>query len=207
MVKWFGDPNEVGWLYAALGFVLLIAILGMQFAVFRPIMSELFPGCLGTLLGYPLMLVAGLSVASLLLSFKLWFIVLGIIGVLWIAMVVRTSRGLLGALRSVLLVILVCGGFLAMVWETAGVLIGGFLILLLVGAVANGESHASVQDTSQTPLPPTSGTSQETARGDRVIYDSNGHPTFLTRNPITGDWQDESGHPWDVDGNGCARRR
>lgn len=204
---WFGDPNEVGWLYAALGFVLLIAILGMQFAVFRPIMSELFPGCLGTLLGYPLILVAGLSVASLLLSFKLWFIVLGIIGVLWIAMVVRTSRGLLGALRSVLLVILVCGGFLAMVWETAGVLIGGFLILLLVGAVANGESHASVQDTSQTPLPPTSGTSQETARGDRVIYDSNGHPTFLTRNPITGDWQDESGHPWDVDGNGCARRR
>ena len=79
--------------------------------------------------------------------------------------------------------------------------------MLLVGAVVNGEKPASVQDTSQTPLSPTSGMSQETAGGDRVIYGSNGHPTFLTRNPTTGDWQDESGHPWDMDGNGYARRR
>lgn len=204
---WFGDPNEVGWLYAVLGFVLLIGVLGIQLAVFRPLMSELFPGCLGTLLGYPLMLVAGLSIASLMLSLNLWFIVLGVIGILWIAVAMRTSQGLMQALRSTLLVVLVCGGFLAAVWETAGVLIGGFLILLLIGAVANGGNHAPIHNTSQTPLSPTSGTSQETARGDRVIYDSDGHPTFLTHNPTTGDLQDESGHPWDVDGNGYARRR
>lgn len=204
---WFGDPNEVGWLHAALGFVLLIAVLGIQLASFRPVMSELFPGILGTLLGYPLMLVAGLSISSLLLNFELWFIVLGAIGILWMVVAVRTSLGFMKALRSTLLVSLTCGGFLATVWEVAGVLIGGFLILLLIGAVANGGDHTPVHSTSEVPQSPTSGTSQETAGGDRVIYDGNGHPTFLTRNPTTGDWQDDKGYPWDVDNNGYAHRR
>ena len=195
---WFGNPNKVGWLYAALGFVLLIAVLGVQFSLFRPLMSELFSGCIGTLLSYPLMLVAGLSIASLMLNFKFWFIALAIICIFWVSVAKRTSQGAMEALRSTLLVVFCVGGFLATVWETAGVVVGGFLILMLIGAVAKGSDHAPQHNTPTLQLP-ISGTSQTTANGNRVIYDRNGHPTFLTRNPATGDWQDESGHPYDMD--------
>lgn len=109
------------------------------------------------------------------------------------------------ALRSTLLVVFCVGGFLATVWETAGVVVGGFLILMLIGAVAKGSDHAP-QHNTPTLQPPISGTSQTTANGNRVIYDRNGHPTFLTRNPATGDWQDESGHPYDMDEDFATRR-
>lgn len=204
---WFGDPGEVGWLYAILGFALLIGVLGFQFAAFRGLMSEVFSGCLWSLLGYPLMLVLGLSIASLMLSLKLWFIVLGGIGLLWLIVAMKNRLGIVEALRPTLLLSLTCGGFLAMVWESAGLLIGGFLILLLIGAVANGGDHASARKVSQNlSQVPASGISQETEGGDRVIYDNSGRPTFLSRNPTTGEWQDEEGHFWEVEDDGYSRR-
>lgn len=110
---WFGNPNMSAGFMPLLGFVLLIAVLGAIFT-FPSTHVRLFSGCIGTLLGYPLMLVAGLSIASLMLgqfqvlvhSFSYYLHILGVSGK-------RTHREHGHYVH--LLVVFCVGGFLAAV--------------------------------------------------------------------------------------------
>lgn len=220
-LAWFCSPHQVGWIMTIIDFVILLVVLIAQHGIFKGMVINMLTnggrrGCslvILFLLSYPLFAIVGITLEAALVNpiyFWVPFLAMAVLCLLikWVSDAEWSVALVIGLWAAVSF-----GGLFAFFLSTAGVLILGGIIYVLISAAANGSSSvtqtaSSSSVSSNQSANATQGELERDAFGGAHVRHPDGSVTDLPGDFGNGEFRDTAGHTWHKGpggGNGMYR--